>query len=260
MKPTRIHLTILFILLTAISFTQIPMGFNFQAVARTSEGEPILNQQIAVRISLVEVDTYETTVFREIHQVQTTDLGTFSLVIGEGVQDLGNLQQVSWANKKLFIRVEIDPDGGNQFIDFGLQAIKSVPYAMYAAGGVGEQGPQGIQGPQGPQGEQGPQGPQGPTGPAGAGVSIKGSVSDASQLETNYQGETGDMFITQDDGHGHVWDGSSWQDVGQIKGPKGDQGEQGEQGPQGPQGIQGPQGVQGEQGEQGLEGPAGQQG
>ncbi len=38
------------------------------------------------------------------------------------------------------------------------------------------------------------------------------------------------MFITQDDGHGHVWNGIDWDDVGQIQGPKGDTGDAGADG------------------------------
>ena len=37
----------------------------------------------------------------------------------------------------------------------------------------------------------------------------------------------GDGYITQNDGHIHVWDGSSWIDCGQIKGDKGDTGDTG---------------------------------
>jgi hypothetical protein len=36
-----------------------------------------------------------------------------------------------------------------------------------------------------------------------------------------YTGNVNDGYITQDDGHLHVWDGVSWNDVGQIKGPTG---------------------------------------
>lgn len=126
----------------------------------------------------------------------------------------------------------------------------------------GEQGIQGIQGEQGiqgPQGEQGIQGEQGPAGAQGTSVTLKGSVIDETYLP-NSGNFVGDSYINQFDGNLWVWDGSSWNDVGQIVGPQGPQGIQGEQGLQGVQGIQGEQGIQGIQGEQGIQGPAGANG
>ncbi len=61
---------------------------------------------------------------------------------------------------------------------------------------------------------RGPKGDQGEQDPAGAGVQIIGSVSSPAQLNTNYTGSVGDMFITQNNGHGHVWNGTGWDDVG----------------------------------------------
>lgn len=130
-------------------------------------------------------------------------------------------------------------------------------------GPQGNQGPQGIQGIQGPQGEpgltgaagpQGEQGQTGPQGPAGTGVRIVGTVQTPAQLPANYNGMTGDMYIVLMNGNGYVWNGSTWENVGQIQGPVGPQGPQGPTGPTGPAGPQGSAGVQGPPGPQGLQG------
>jgi hypothetical protein len=68
------------------------------------------------------------------------------------------------------------------------------------------------------------------------------------------------MFIAEDTGAGHVWNGSEWIEVGQIQGPEGPQGIQGEQGEQGPQGLQGNPGPQGVAGPSGETGPQGEMG
>jgi hypothetical protein len=107
-----------------------------------------------------------------------------------------------------------------------------------------------IRGPQGEQGPLGPQGIQGPPGEAGSGVTILGSLSNTSELPGS--GDTGDAYLI--DGDLYVWNGSAWENVGNIKGPQGDQG------PTGPQGEQGIQGVQGEQGIQGVQGVEGDRG
>ena len=106
----------------------------------------------------------------------------------------------------------------------------------------------------GPQGPQGPEGPQGPKGEDGKSVTIKGSKESTSELPQSGN-STGDGYII--DGDLHVWDGSSWNNVGKIQGP---QGERGPQGPQGPKGDTGEQGPQGETGPTGPEGPKGEKG
>ena len=117
-------------------------------------------------------------------------------------------------------------------------------------GPQGDTGPQGYIGPQGPTGATGPQGEIGPTGAAGSGVAILGSLDDPGELPPS--GSLGDAYLI----HGDlwVWDGTQWDNVGNIQGPIGPTG------PQGIQGLQGDIGPTGATGEQGLAGPIGPQG
>lgn len=96
---------------------------------------------------------------------------------------------------------------------------------------------------------------QGPPGKDGTSVSIVGSVPDASQLPTT--ANKGDGYITADNGSLHVFDGTSWHDVGSVQGPAGPAGPIG---PPGPQGAAGPTGAKGDRGDLGPVGPAGPQG
>ncbi|MGB7565571.1 MAG: head fiber protein [Prochlorococcaceae cyanobacterium] len=118
------------------------------------------------------------------------------------------------------------------------------------AGPAGPKGDTGDPGPQGPKGDTGAQGLTGPQGPAGTGVTIVGSVDDPSQLPGS--GNVGDSWLI--DGDLWVWNGTSWENVGNIQGP---QGIQGIQGPAGPAGPEGPQGLKGDAGAAGAQGPAG---
>jgi hypothetical protein len=59
---------------------------------------------------------------------------------------------------------------------------------------------------------------------------ITGSVATAANLPTPYNGNIGDGYLTQDDGHLHVWDGSQWIDVGTVQGPAGFTGSRGNDG------------------------------
>ena len=75
---------------------------------------------------------------------------------------------------------------------------------------------------------------KGADGKDGTSVSIEGSVATSADLPDDLtEADKGKGFITQDDGHLHVWTGVEFDDVGNVKGPKGDQGNQGNQGPRG---------------------------
>lgn len=112
----------------------------------------------------------------------------------------------------------------------------------------------------GEQGIQGPEGKQGPQGERGTGINLKSS-------EANCQA-AGDAYIVNDQtssSYGHIFvlvdaDNRTFEDGGEIKGPKGDKGDRGEVGPAGPQGEQGLQGIQGIQGEKGEKGDKGDRG
>lgn len=102
-------------------------------------------------------------------------------------------------------------------------------------------------------------GEAGPQGEAGTSISIKGSYDTEDDLNSMHPtGSLGDAYIVQ--GNLYVWNGSSWENVGNIQGPEGPQGIQGEKGDKGDQGEQGPQGIQGNQGEQGPQGEPGKDG
>jgi hypothetical protein len=99
----------------------------------------------------------------------------------------------------------------------------------------------------GDKGDTGNTGPQGIQGVAGTGVTILGSFANEAELPAS--GSLGDAYLIA--GDLYVWNGSIWDNVGSIEGPKGDTGNTG------PQGIQGIQGLKGDTGNTGPQGVAG---
>lgn len=172
----------------------------------------------------------------------------------------------------------------------GIQGIQGEPGPVGPQGDTGDVGPQGPQGEPGPQGEQGPKGDKGdpgeigPIGPQGipgatgvqgpkgdpgekgdpgTSVTLKGSVATVADLDDIVSPTMGDLYVVVADGDGYVFNGSAWDNVGPIRGPKGDKGDTGDIGPQGiqgEQGIQGPPGVKGDQGDTGATGSQGEPG
>ena len=101
---------------------------------------------------------------------------------------------------------------------------------------------------------RGPQGEPGPKGDRGEGLEISGYVTDSSSLPSASQ-HTNECWLVNT--YLYYSDGTSWNNVGELRGPEG---ARGPAGPQGPQGVQGPAGAQGPQGPTGAQGPEGPQG
>jgi hypothetical protein len=248
-------------------FAQAPEKFNYQGVARDASGTPLANETISLRLSLRSGSPTGNVVYQETHSVVTTALGLFTVQVGGGTGGSG-FASIDWGTTSHYIQVEMDANGGTAYQDLGTAQLLSVPYALYSktTGSSGTVGPTGPQGATGPTGQQGPAGTVGPTGPIGpqgipgqdgAGVTIVGSVANAAALPPSYSGSIGDMFIAQNTGNGHVWDGTQWNNVGQIQGPAGPQGIAGQTGAQG---ATGPTGATGSTGASGATGPTGADG
>jgi hypothetical protein len=272
-----IIITFTFMLLSISLLAQAPSKFNYQAVARNADGELMHNQPIQVRFSIINNESNGITLYTETHtEVITNQFGLFSLAVGELATN-DDFENVNWSMGNKYLKVEIDPNNNGGFFDLGAIQLLSVPYAIHAktagsGGGTGTQGNpgNGIQSTTFNSGLltleyddgttfttpnlTGPQGLVGQDGQDGTGVLIVGSVTSTSNLPAIYNGNVGDMFITQNDGHGHVWDGTQFVDVGQIKGPEG---EQGLQGIAGTNGINGQNGTNGTNGQNGADGQNG---
>ncbi|MFN3852235.1 MAG: hypothetical protein ACK4NY_22560, partial [Spirosomataceae bacterium] len=154
---------------------QTPQGISYQAIARNSSGNALVNQSISVRFNILNSTPNGSSVYSETHSTTTNQLGLFNLIVGNGTPQSGTFSGIDWATGSKFLLVEIDPTGGSNYINLGTTQMMSVPYALYAAksgtpGVTGPTGPQGIAGATGatgPQGLQGIAGATGATGPQG---------------------------------------------------------------------------------------------
>ncbi|MEO0788970.1 MAG: tail fiber domain-containing protein [Bacteroidota bacterium] len=111
---------------------QSPSAFKFQAVARDAGGEAIANTNVALRISVRRGFSNGQLVFQERHTATTTDVGVFDLAVGNGTPLFGDLGSVNWGGDDHWLQVEMDPNGGTSYTNFGTSQLMSVPYAMYA--------------------------------------------------------------------------------------------------------------------------------
>jgi len=114
-------------------FAQAPQGLNYQAVARDLSGQVLQNQQLGIRISILNGSTLGPVVYQETFAPKTNDLGLFTIAVGYGTATSGNFDAISWGGGKKFIKVEMDPSGGTAYSDLGTTELMSVPYALFAA-------------------------------------------------------------------------------------------------------------------------------
>jgi len=125
-------LLILFIVVPLWVSAQAPEGISYQAAARDSDGQPIRNQTISIRISILDEGPSGRTVYQESHTVTTNGLGLFTLAIGQGDPTVSSFNEIPWNSGTKWVEVAMDVNGGNNFQIMGSQQLMSVAYALYA--------------------------------------------------------------------------------------------------------------------------------
>jgi hypothetical protein len=149
--------------LSLLTLAQTPKTISYQGVARNATGQPIPNQPIKIKLSLLETATSTNSLYTETHTLNTTAQGLFAVQIGAGTVVSGTYATLDWSNGPKFVKTEIDPTGGDNFTLSSTNPLNAVPFALFAKSGTpGPQGPAGATGAQGPIGLTGSTGPQGP--------------------------------------------------------------------------------------------------
>jgi len=115
-----------------ICSAQTPQLVNYQAIARDTSGQLIVNQNISVRISILSGSPTGTAEYVETHAVTTNQFGIFILQIGGGAVVSGTFSAIAWGDTSHYVKVEADETGGTNYQFLGTSQLISVPYAMYA--------------------------------------------------------------------------------------------------------------------------------
>jgi len=127
-----------FFVLCFIDFAkaQPPQLISYQFVVRSTDGVLITNQNVGVRLSLLQGSPGGDAVYTEVHTISTNSGGLGSLSLGAGIPETTNsIGQVNWSNGPYFLKSETHPEGGNNYTVIGTSEILSVPYALHAANG-----------------------------------------------------------------------------------------------------------------------------
>ena len=110
---------------------QVPLGFNYQGVARDNSGNPLSDTNLGVKVSILDGSASGEEVYSETHAVSTNDIGLFSIIIGDGNVASGSFENIDWSVGK-YLEISMDMEGGSDYEKLGTVELLSVPYALYS--------------------------------------------------------------------------------------------------------------------------------
>ncbi|KAA3620804.1 MAG: hypothetical protein DWQ02_28800 [Bacteroidetes bacterium] len=125
-------LTSLFLTFFLCSFGQAPQSISYQAIVRGNDFVPLTDQLVNLQISILKESPTGNPVYVESHLVTSNSFGLINLNIGQGEVIDGTFNAINWSNDEFFLKVELDPEGGNNFLPMGTSQLISVPYALHA--------------------------------------------------------------------------------------------------------------------------------
>lgn len=210
----------------------VPSAINFKSVVRDVNGQPISNETITIRLSIVDdLLNPSNEVLSEYESDQQTNAQGI-VCIDFDTAELMSVPYIEWWKGSIKLRLEVDTDGDQAYELLETLPIYPVPYAHYASFTLGSPDhPQGPPGPNGANGANGPNGPNGPTGSAG----VNGAPGPTGPQGP--PGPTGPAGPTGPSGTGPGGIGPT--------GPTGPAGVNGVPGPTGPTGLPGQNGAPG---------------
>ena len=137
MKTKIFTLIAALILLTITSIAQVPQAMNYQAIVRDAGGNPILNTQICLRLTIHSGSGSGPIQYQESDTVTTNGFGLATIKVGMGTVIIGLFDTIPWNAGNQYMQVEMDITGlCSTWVNMGASQLLTVPYAMYAGSGI----------------------------------------------------------------------------------------------------------------------------
>jgi trimeric autotransporter adhesin len=139
MKPKLTLITLLLTTHISLLTSQIPQGFNYQAIARGSDGKELAGTSLQVQVSILSDTTgfkksgTGTYIWEEQHSVTTNNLGLFILMVGDPSATFiqgsaGSFSAINWKTQPLYIGTKIYYQSSWKYM--GAAKLLSTPYSM----------------------------------------------------------------------------------------------------------------------------------
>ncbi|WAC13750.1 tail fiber domain-containing protein [Dyadobacter pollutisoli] len=131
MKLLSLNAVLLILTFFSVRAQSVRETINFQGVARDTTGRSLSNASVGLRLTIFQ--EFGPTVYQESHQAQTNNIGIFNVRIGEGQILSGNFYNINWKSGIYQLKIELDPDGNNNYINLGSSLLSSVPYSLHSS-------------------------------------------------------------------------------------------------------------------------------
>jgi len=137
-KTTFLVILTLLVFITLKTIAQPPEAISYQAVIRNNNNELIKNTQVKIKATIYSfVKVGNLFIFYnhyiEEHTVSTNENGLATLSIGKGTPTTGKFDTIPWQKYDNFnLKIEVDPNGGNNFTISATSPILSVPFSLYS--------------------------------------------------------------------------------------------------------------------------------
>jgi hypothetical protein len=117
-----------------ILYAQSPALINYQGIARNTVGNVLPNKSITLKLSVRDIHPTGAVIYSETRAIKTNPFGMFMIAIGSnGATNVqGSLSEINWKDGDKYLQVQIDPNGGWNYLEMGTTQLLSVPYALYA--------------------------------------------------------------------------------------------------------------------------------
>jgi len=127
MKRIPTILAIVFISITI--WGQSPEKMTYQAVVRDAGNQLLVNQEIGMRLSILQGTPDGTVSYTESLTSTSNANGLISVEIGGQT----GFESIDWSDGPYFLKTETDPTGGTNYTISGTTQLLSVPYAFHAS-------------------------------------------------------------------------------------------------------------------------------
>jgi uncharacterized repeat protein (TIGR02543 family) len=118
------------LMIAMVATVEAQNSFAYQAVIRKANGDVVSEKKVSMCFSLIYNNEE---VYVETQSPMTDKYGNVQVEIGKGYKVIGDFSKVPWHTMQVMMRIEVDPDGGHNFIDLGAIQLQPAPYAMHAA-------------------------------------------------------------------------------------------------------------------------------
>jgi len=128
----RTLLLVIWSILTISIYAQVPQGISHQATIRNNDNELITSSPIGLRVSILPGSVEGIPVYVETHHPTSNSNGLITYVIGSGTVVSGVFSDIDWTSGIYFLKTEVDPLGGTDYVISGATQFRTVPYAFHA--------------------------------------------------------------------------------------------------------------------------------